>query len=551
MVSQTKVSKNPLASVRRWKIPPKPWRFLLITVLLIGIFFRFTNLEQKVYWTDEVSTSLTVVGYTEAEIVQSLNNNEPVQPIALQKYQRFNPEKSVVDTFQRLVQENPHHPPLYYLIARFWGKIFGTSIVAMRSLPAIISLLAFPCIYWLCLELFESSITGWVAIALITVSPLHLVYAQEARQYSLWIGIILLSSAALLRAVRVKTPISWSVYGITIALGLYTQLFFGFVALGHGIYLVANEDFRLSKTVKSYLVAFLASLMMFSPWIVILVNQYSQANRLTEWAVIYDRTNEELVKIWIHNLSLAFFDIGQAEYSDKFLLLYVLVVSLVVSSIFFLCRNTPRRIWLFILTLMGASALPLVLPDLLLSGQRTITPRYLIPTYLGIQLAVAYFISNKLNAISIKPRQQKFWQLVTIVLISLGVFSSAIYSQSEIWWNKFLNVENIEVSQIVNQAARPLLISNVRTNFIISLSYMLEPKVQLLIAPICRNCTLNIKEKDKLSIPEISDGFSDLFLFKNYPSESWKNELETQKNYKVELLFEGDVLWLWRLEKIA
>ncbi|MGB5632670.1 MAG: glycosyltransferase family 39 protein [Waterburya sp.] len=551
MVSQAKVSKKPVARDRGWKIPPKPWRFLLITVLIIGIFFRFTNLEQKVYWYDEVSTSLTVVGYTEAEIVQSLNETIPVEPKVIQKYQHFNPQKSVVDTVNRLVQENPHHPPLYYLIARFWSKIFGTSILAMRSLAAIISLLVLPCIYWLCLELFESSITGWVAIALIAISPLHLVYAQEARQYSLWIGIILLSSAALLRAVRVKTAISWGFYGITVALGLYTQLFFGFVALGHGIYLVANEGFRLSKTVKSYLIAFLASLIVFSPWIVILVNQYSQANRLTEWAVIYDQTNEELVKIWIHNLSLAFFDIGQAEYSDKFLIIYVLVVSLVGSAIFFLGRNTPRRIWLFILTLMGASALPLVLPDLLLSGQRTITPRYLIPTYLGIQLAVAYFISNKLNAISIRSWQQKFWQLVTIVLISLGIVSSVIYSQSEIWWNKFLNAENISVSHIINQTTKPVLVSNIQTNFIISLSYMLEPNVRVLIAPQCGNCTLNLQEKDRLSIPTIPEGFSDVFLFKAYPPDSWKNELETQQNYKAELLFEGDVLWLWRLEKIA
>ena len=202
----------------------------------------------------------------------------------------------------------------------------------MRSLPALISLLAFPCIYWLCLELFEKPITGWVAVALIAVSPFHLVFAQEARQYSLWVVITLLSSAALLRAVRVKTPFSWWSYGITIVLGLYTHLFFGLVSIGHGIYLFANNGFRFSKTVKSYLVAFLASLVVFIPWIVILVNQYSQAHKLTDWVRIYDKTYEELIKIWIHNLSIAFFDIGQGEYSDKFLLLYIALLKMVRYS---------------------------------------------------------------------------------------------------------------------------------------------------------------------------------------------------------------------------
>lgn len=45
-------------------------------------------------------------------------------------------------------------------------------------------------------------------MALIAVSPFHVLYAQEAREYSLWTVTILLSSAALLRAMRVKTKLS-------------------------------------------------------------------------------------------------------------------------------------------------------------------------------------------------------------------------------------------------------------------------------------------------------------------------------------------------------
>ena len=374
-------------------------------------------------------------------------------------------------------------------------------------------------------------------------------YAQEARQYSLWICLILLSSAALLRAMRVKTPISWTVYGITLTLGLYTQLFFSLVAFGHGIYLLVNQGLQFNKIVKSYLITLATGLLLFTPWIFILLTQYTQADRLTEWTRIYDLTYQNLFQIWIHNLSLAFFDLGGSEYSHKFLLLYIFFIALVGYSLFFICRNTPSRIWLFILTLMGASALPLVLPDLLLEGQRTITPRYLIPCYLGIQLVVAGAIARKLNTITFNPRQPKFWQLITIILISSGIFSSAIYSQSKIWWHKFLNVENIPISQIVNQTENPILVSNVPTNFIISLSYTLDPQVRLLVAPRCRNCTLYLQKENRLSIPTISQEFSDIFLVQAYPSESWKKELETQKDYKTNLVFEGEVLWLWKLEK--
>jgi len=70
---------------------------------------------------------------------------------------------------------------------------FGSSVTVTRGLAALISLFVFPCIYWLCLKLFKS---GWMAMALVAVLPIHVVYAQEAREYSLWPAAILLSSVS-------------------------------------------------------------------------------------------------------------------------------------------------------------------------------------------------------------------------------------------------------------------------------------------------------------------------------------------------------------------
>lgn len=38
---------------------------LILIVLIIGIFFRFYNIDKKVYWNDESYTSLMISGYTE------------------------------------------------------------------------------------------------------------------------------------------------------------------------------------------------------------------------------------------------------------------------------------------------------------------------------------------------------------------------------------------------------------------------------------------------------------------------------------------------------
>jgi uncharacterized membrane protein len=153
----------------------------------------------------------------------------------------------------------------------------------MRTLPALFSLLALPCIYWLCLELFESSLTGWVAVALLAISPFQVLYAQESREYSLWTVTILASSLALLRARRRQTKASWFIYAVTLTLSLYTFLFSALVALGHGIYIVAIERFRLTKVLISYLLALLAGMLLFSPWLIVFITNWGQFQHAQGW----------------------------------------------------------------------------------------------------------------------------------------------------------------------------------------------------------------------------------------------------------------------------
>lgn len=182
-------------------LPPTWLRFLIIIILVLGLFFRFVNLDRKIYWMDETYTSLRISGYTESEVAQQLLEGQILSLQDLHQYQRINPEKSIVDTVKGLATEEPQLAPLYFILVRFWAQMFGDSVVAIRSFSAFLSVLAFPCIYWLCLELFESSLVGGLACMLLAISPFQLVYAQEARQYSLWTVAILLSSASLLREI--------------------------------------------------------------------------------------------------------------------------------------------------------------------------------------------------------------------------------------------------------------------------------------------------------------------------------------------------------------
>ncbi|MBD0264676.1 MAG: glycosyltransferase family 39 protein, partial [Tolypothrix sp. Co-bin9] len=424
----------------------KSWfRFLLIILLTLGVLFRFVNLDKKIYWHDENFTSLRVSGYTEAEVVQQVFNGQVIAVQDLQKYRYPNFNKNLLDTINSLALEEPQHPPLYYVLVRVWMQLFGNQVAITRSLSALISLLAFPFIYWLCLELFNSSLVGWIAVALIAVSPFHVLYAQEAREYSLWTVTILASSAALLRSLRLNTKSSWTLYVVTIVISLYTFLFSGLVMIGQGLYVLTRERFKFSKVTTTYLLASLVGLLTYVPWIFAIINNFSELDQRTSWTS--DKTPLlSLVKTWVANPTRIFFDINlDSESHLIFIVLPLLILwGLIGYSIYFLCRNASKPIVVFILALIGVTLLALVLPDLILGGRRSSVSRYLIPSYLGIHLAVAYLFSAKLANPSFS--RQKIWQFGFLLLIIGGIVSCGVSSQAETWWikkNRFNTLENV------------------------------------------------------------------------------------------------------------
>jgi uncharacterized membrane protein len=522
------------------KLAPNWLRFLIVVVLVVGVFFRFFNLDGKVYWHDETYTSLRISGYTAQEVKEQIFNNRVVTRDTFTKFQSLNPEKGLGDTLKSLAIEDPQHPPLYYIMARLWAQLFGTSVTAIRSLSAIISLLVFPCVYWLCWELFDVPLSlPYLAIALMAISPIHLIYAQEARQYILWLVTILLSSASLLRAIRLESTsqqeqeriFAWGIYTVTLALSLYTFLLSGFVAVAHGIYVITTTKFRWNKTVRAYTLAALASFLALTPWLIVLLTNVLQFHRSTAWTALKVPL-WTLIQSWLLQLSRIFFDLDLTKENPLTYIISLTFFVLVGYSIYILCRTTHLKVWLFIITLITVPALALILPDLIFGGIRSISERYLIPSYVGIQLAVAYLLATQIYNGML--RRRRIWQIILVLVIISGVISCAVSSQKETWWTKVVSYGNPQVAKIVNQASRPLLISDssgINYGNVFSLSYLVEPKVRFLL----------VKDND---IPKIPKGFTDVFLLN--PSETWRKEIEKKYKSNANIVYIDIHYSLWR-----
>ncbi|MEH2340799.1 MAG: glycosyltransferase family 39 protein [Nostoc sp.] len=528
------------------KFAPSWLRFLIIFLLTMGILFRFSNLDGKVFWQGETYVSLRISGYTINEAKQQLFNNRVIGKESFAQFQGANSEKSLNDTIMSLAKQDSQHPPLYYIIARLWMEIFGNSVTAIRSLSACISLLAFPCVYWLCRELFNVplSVPG-VAIALMAISPIHLVYAQEAQEYILWLVTILLSSASLLRAIRLEDELAeerqkpdlfaiWSIYTITLVISLYTFIWSAFVAVAHGIYVMITAKYKPTETVRSYLLASLVGFLAFMPWITVITGEFFQ------FLISADKTTAQsyLIPIFpflLMQLSRIFFDIDLRYENSLGYFIALAFLTLVGYSIYFLCQSTNYKTWSFIITLIVVPALPLILPDLIVGSIRSSTEAYLIPSYLGIQVAVTYLLTTQLYNGSVSRRN--IWHIIMALIIICGLISSKVSSQAETWWNKGMNYGNPQVAQIINQSNRPLLISDAFSNNygnVFSLSYLLEPKVRFLLV-------------NNQKIPKISNGFTDVFLLN--PSEAWGKTIEKKYKFKTDIVYSDNYYSIWKLAK--
>lgn len=531
-------------------------RSLMIIILILGVFFRFVNLDRKPYWHDEVFTSFWLAGYTSLEVEANLANGAVISVADLQKYQDLDSQRGLVDTVKAIAADDPQHPPLYYAIARLWVGWRGLNPLQIRLFSALISLLVFPALYWFCLELFNSTQVGWIAIILLAVSPFHILYAQEARQYSFWTVTILLASTALLRAMRLKTRLSWLIYTAGVSLILYSHLLSFLLLIGHSIYVGAMNRWRMTKDIILYFFALSLGILTFAPWLVII-----DKIKASSWTgdTIFLWT---LFQRWIFNINMLLFD-PQVNYNEQlfrirsnidpvplislyhpFSFVVIPIFILVCYAIYSLIRNTSRKVWLFVIALICSTGLLLGLPDLIVGGQRSSIARFQIPCLLGIHLAVAYLLTIKvteeLGSVTKETGfmgkkygfyyiRGKLWQIAAIAIISLGILSCTISSQSETWWNKYTNYYDPQVAKIINQSPSTLLISNSTTRTT-ALSYFLNPQIKLLL----------VRGENPGAI-DIPNNFSNVFLYQ--PSREFLSQFEENIKYTVEGEIEAGKLW--------
>jgi hypothetical protein len=120
----------------------------------------------------------------------------------------------------------------------------------------------------------------------------------------------------------------------------------------------------------------------------------------------------------------------------------------------------------------------------------------------------------------LKRRQQTIWSLIFAALLTSGIVSATISSQSQMWWTKQPEVygEYPQMAEIINKSNQPLVITDTDMTYIQVLSRIVDEKTKFQIL-------------DEKKIPGLKSGFSEVFLF--HPSAWLRNEVEKLYGGKI------------------
>lgn len=531
---------------------------MVLIVVTIGVVLRLSNLDQAVYWGDEAYSSLRIFGHTTTHLRETIATGRVVSSNVVQAFQHLAPNHSVYSTLKSLAIEDAHIAPLYFVLARIWASIFGDSVAALRSLSAVFGVLSIPAIYYLAIELFEprnsphhswqqtQRIARW-SMVLLASSPLQLLMAREARMYSLWTLLTIISSIFLLRALKQPTWERWGLFSIALTLNLYSNFLAVVTGFSFLVYvLIMHWSDRAIK--RQFGFATSLSTLAFAPWMSLFLTRQIVDNRDSE-GVIGPAHWRLALRNWFALLRRLVIDFDTSPNTSVWWAIALVCVGCLGLGVigygsYRLYREQPRRIWLFIALL----TLPLPIGFFDRSLQNLLPPRYLLPSYIGIQLIIAYALGQaRYQPKRNRQLQRIFWPITMATIVATGLLSSGQAATAESWWNKRFSNCNPTIAYIVNQAPKPLVISDGTggqffdhgLSNLLSLSHKLKP-----------DTALQINLETAPAIP-IAPGYTDRFVVT--PSQILRDRLEASYPGKLKPLliredaYRGSNVCLWQL----
>jgi mannosyltransferase len=185
--------------------------FVLLLILVLGIFLRFHDLGKEALWTDEI-ISLSHANKPFPELIESITSSEL-------------------------------NPPGYFLFLKFWKGLFGDSEFSLRFPSATLDFLSIILIFIIGSSLFNQKV-GLLSALILATTMLQIVYAQEARNFATFGFLFLLATTILILNYKKRRTYYDLAYITVMSIAIYFSYMAYFALLIHliGIIYVKNKN---------------------------------------------------------------------------------------------------------------------------------------------------------------------------------------------------------------------------------------------------------------------------------------------------------------------
>ncbi|TAL14172.1 hypothetical protein EPN95_04170 [Patescibacteria group bacterium] len=346
------------------------------------------------------------------------------------------------------------HPPFYYWLLKIWSDFFGTTELTYRSLSVVFGASAISFGYVLARRLFGRK-SAYVSLLLLVLSPMLIRYGQEARMYTLAATIALAATYVLTFAVKSKRRLPWVIYGILVALGMWTHYFTAFVWLSHWVWRAIviwqsgkrGKEFKQAFFTKNWKLAHIIAIAIFLPWVPCMLIQLSVIQVAGFW--IGPVGSDTLTSYLTNVLFYQDHDLAPGWYGAA---LFIIVLMLIVfgTRLYKALGKKQRQDYLLIIVLAVVPVLLLAiasLPPL----RSSFVERYLLPAVIGFALLAG--ITLTLGMAKLKS----IWRVIAvgIIVVSMIFGITNVYYYGNYNKNSNTDIETGNVIKEIQKRSKP------------------------------------------------------------------------------------------------
>ncbi len=332
---------------------------ILLVLTAVGFFLRFYQLDFNSLWLDEAFTYYA--------------SNESLLQI------------------WETTKTGDFHPPLFHWIEHI-ALYFGNNEFILRFVPAVVGSLTIPIFFIFGKEIMNKQV-GLISAALLTFSPFHLYYSQEAYSYSLVVFVFSLILIFYIRALRDDRKNDWIIVGLLSAFGFWIHYY---IAIPIGVlfihaFLTKVSDIKNDRrSWKNPLLSGILFLIFISPLIYIVIERYFT---LTAKPPTYGVFGLAMITETI------------TRFSSLNGWVAVLFVFLFIIGLIPLYKK-QKSYWTFFILMM---TLPLLF-SVLISPRMTMNPRYLL------YLMAIFYTGIACSCCMLPTLSMKKWGVILIIL---------------------------------------------------------------------------------------------------------------------------------------